>query len=229
MPRVILVEDNRRLADIITLGLSRVGMEVDHFEDSEQAWSAMRDHDYAALILDRGLPDGDGLNLLRRLRSRQTATPCLILTALGAVHDRVTGLDAGADDYLTKPFAMEELVARTRALTRRPPMVRTRVHCFGDIEACPETQALRRHQQEVPLAAAETQILICLIEADGAMVRRHRLEHAAWGLSEAVTPNALDVAIHRLRGKLRTIGARTRVTNSRGQGFRLEYTEAADD
>ena len=227
MARVLLVEDNVRLSDLVAKALLRVAIEADCFTDIESAWEAIGQQEYAALILDRTLPDGDGIGLLRRLRDGRNAVPCLVLTARGAVHDRVEGLEHGADDYLSKPFAMEELVARVKALIRRPAAIRSMEPVLGDLHLRPEEGLVACGGASVALAPAELQILLSLMQANGRLVQRRRLEQTAWGLSEAVTPNALDVAIHRLRKKLLGIGSRVVLVNMRGQGYSL--LESAGD
>ena len=177
--------------------------------------------DYALLIVDRGLPDGDGLAFLRTLRAAGRMMPCLMLTARDALHDRIDGLESGADDYVTKPFEMSELVARVRTLMRRPALLTTLVASFADVTVDPPQRAMCCGDRTIPLAPAELQVMLCLMEAAGRTVRHSILEHAAWGLGEAVTPNALEVTVHRLRKKLAAIGATTRLTNIRGAGFAL--------
>ncbi|MDO8827582.1 MAG: response regulator [Methylophaga sp.] len=120
MSRILLLEDHERLARLICQGLVPAGIVVDVFSRMDHALAALQQISYQALVIDRGVPDGDGLSLLRHLRAANNAIPCLVLTARNALNDRVEGLDAGADDYLAKPFAMEEMVARVRALLRRP-------------------------------------------------------------------------------------------------------------
>lgn len=221
MSRVLIVEDNARLSDLVAKALLRVGIEADCFADIASAREAVDRQEYEALILDRTLPDGDGIGLLRRLRDGGNAVPCLVLTARGAVHDRVEGLEHGADDYLGKPFAMEELVARVKALIRRPAGIRSIEPTLGDLHLRPEEGIVACGGASVALAPAELQILLSLMQADGRMVQRRRLEQTAWGLSEAVTPNALDVAIHRLRKKLVGIGSGVVLVNMRAQGYSL--------
>ena len=135
MNRILLLEDHERLARLICEGLAQAGIVADVFSRIDHAWLALQQVPYQALVIDRGVPDGDGLSLLRRLREAGNTIPCLVLTARTALNDRVEGLDAGADDYLAKPFAMEEMLARVRALLRRPAEVRSLagkpVHCFG--------------------------------------------------------------------------------------------------
>jgi len=221
MNRIALVEDHERLAALVCKALSAAGIEVDVFDRIEPARHAIAQAPYAALVVDRGLPDGDGLSLVRRLRADGNVTPCLMLTARDALHDRIDGLESGADDYLAKPFPMEELVARVRALLRRPMAMQSLSPCFGDLRLQPDVGMMGCGEESVTLPAAELQIMLCLVKAEGRTVRRGALETAAWGLAEAVTPNALDVALHRLRKKLAAIGSTLVIVNSRGHGYAL--------
>lgn len=193
MSRVLLIEDHDRLARPVCKGLTAAGIAVDVVDRIDTAWAAIQQMPYQGLILDRGLPDGDGLILLQKMRHAGLGVPCLVLTARDALHDRVAGLEAGADDYLLKPFAMDEMVARVRALLRRPVALHALDPSHGDLT-----------------------------------LRRGALEAAAWGFSEAVTPNALDVALHRLRRKLLAIGSRQRIVNVRGMGYALRESDAAE-
>ncbi|WP_343674938.1 response regulator transcription factor [Paraburkholderia heleia] len=222
MSRVAIVEDSERLADMVRQALAGVGIEVDQFRNISEATYGLHKADYSVMILDRGLPDGDGLTFLRALRASGQMTPCLMLTARDALHDRVDGLESGADDYVTKPFAMSELVARVRTLMRRPVVLTALVASFADVTVDRRQREMRCGDLSVTLAPAELQIMLCLIDAAGQTVRHSALEHAAWGLGDAVTPNALEVTVHRLRRKLASVNARTRLMNHRGAGFALE-------
>ncbi len=221
MNRIALVEDHDRLAALVCQALSAAGIVVDVFDRIEPARHAIAQAPYAALVVDRGLPDGDGLSLVRRLRAEGNVTPCLMLTARDALHDRIDGLESGADDYLAKPFPMEELVARVRALLRRPAAMQSLSPRFGDLRLEPDAGTMCCADEAVTLPPAELQIMLCLVKAEGRTVRRGALETAAWGLGEAVTPNALDVALHRLRKKLAAIGSTLAIVNSRGHGYAL--------
>jgi DNA-binding response OmpR family regulator len=228
MNRILLVEDHERFAELIRKGLMPHGIAADVASRADAAWEALMQLPYQALILDRGLPDGDGLALLQRVRNAGLGVPCLVLTARDALHDRVEGLDAGADDYLPKPFAMDEMVARVKALLRRPVEQRVLEPRVGDLSLRPGAGTLCCREESVTLAPAELQIMLLLMRRQDDVVRRSALEAAGWGLSEAVTPNALDVAVHRLRRKLIAIGSKQRIINARGLGYSLREDDAAD-
>ncbi|MNU76298.1 Response regulator MprA [compost metagenome] len=228
MSRILLIEDHERLAGLIRKGLVAAGLGVDVADRIDAAWTAVQQMSYQALVLDRGLPDGDGLVLLQKLRSAGVHVPCLVLTARDALHDRVEGLEAGADDYLPKPFAMDEMVARVRALLRRPVEFRPLDPTHGDLTLRANASVLCSGDQSITLAPAEIQIMRLFLRKHEEVVRRNALEAAAWGLSDAVTPNALDVALHRIRRKLITIGSRQRIVNVRGLGYALREHESAE-
>ena len=221
MNRVALLEDHERMATLVCKALHSAGIEVDVFGTIAQASRCFGELPYAVLILDRGLPDGDGLDLLRRLRAKGSPTPCLMLTALDALRDRIDGLEAGADDYLPKPFSMEELVARVRALMRRTPLLQSLKPEFSGLQIDPIGGCMRNGDEMVSLAQTEIQIMLSLVKAAGQPVRRTALELAAWGMMEAVTPNAMDVALHRLRKKLQAIDSKVQIANIRGLGYAL--------
>ena len=228
MSRILLIEDHERLAQLICKGLAAARIAVDVFPRIDEAWAAVQQIPYEAVVLDRGLPDGDGLVLLQKLRNAGLGVPCLVLTAREALHDRIEGLDAGADDYLPKPFAMDELVARVRALLRRPVEHRPLEPSHGDLTLRPDAGVMCSGDDRVTLAPAEMQIMLLLVGSSKDVVRRRALEAAGWGLSEAVTPNALDVALHRIRRKLRAIGSRQRIVNMRGLGYALRDSSVAE-
>ncbi len=221
MPRVALIEDNGRLADMIGSALSAVGIETDIFASLAQATYGLGQASYDVLIIDRGLPDGDGLTFLREYRGSGQMIPCLMVTARDALHDRIDGLESGADDYVTKPFAMSELVARVRSLMRRPSETVSLTFVFANMILDPQDQTLRCNNTSILLAPSELQIMLALLKARGQIVRHATLEHAAWGMEDAVTPNALEVAVYRLRKKMGRAGILAKIVNIRGVGFAL--------
>ena len=221
MNRVALIEDHERMALLISKACFTVGIEVDVFGSISMARAAVKLILYSAFVVDRGLPDGDGLDFVNQLRADGNMTPCLMLTARDALHDRIDGLERGADDYLAKPFSTEELLARLRALLRRPAMLQRVNPTFKDLQIWPEERSMKCGTDVISLAPAELQIMLSLVRAEGRTTRRTTLELAGWGLSEAVTPNALDVALHRLRRKLAAIESRLQLVNVRGQGYAL--------
>ncbi len=211
------------MSELLVRALRDAGIETDVFDRMAPVLHAAQDTAYAVLVIDRGLPDGDGLDVVRRLRAAGVRTPCLMLTARDALHDRVDGLESGADDYLTKPFSMDEFVARVRALMRRPAALQSLTPEYGDIHVRPAEGCMTCGSETVTLAPAELQMMVALLQADGATVRRSALEAAAWGLSDAVTPNALDVAMHRLKRKLVAINSALQIVNARGYGYALRF------
>ncbi|MBP0599679.1 response regulator transcription factor [Herbaspirillum sp. LeCh32-8] len=227
MNRIALLEDHERMAALVAKALAAAGIETDVYASISQATIGLEQIRYPALVVDRNLPDGDGLELVRKLRARRIDTPCLMLTARDALHDRISGLEAGADDYLPKPFSMEELVARVRALMRRAPHQQSLAPEHGDVRIDPVESRMACGEESISLSPAELQLMLVMVRAGGAMVRRTALEAAAWGIGEPVTPNALDVALHRLRRKLNGIDSRLQIANQRGLGYALKENHAA--
>lgn len=221
MQRVILIEDNDRMAALVASGLRGAGIGTDIAATASEGEAALRLSTYSAIVLDRGLPDGDGLAWLGRQRRAGNTLPCLILTARDALHDRVDGLENGADDYLAKPFSMVELVARVRALLRRPPTLVSLVASWQGLSVDPAQSCAQYGGQACKLSEAEAQVLLSLVRAGGSFLRRAQLEAAAWGLSVATTNNALDVVVYRLRTKLARLGAPLELVVRRGVGYAL--------
>lgn len=223
MSRIAIIEDTIRLAVLIQNALDQLNIKSDIFQSISEAGYGIAQYDYDLLIIDRGLPDGDGLDFLRKLRATGFAKPCLVLTAYNALHDRVLGLDSGADDYLVKPFAMEELQARLRALLRRPThLVNQSVQEFCGVTVDMDQLMISHGSLSAKLSSNEMQALLCLSKSVNVLVRHRKLEHAIWGVSNGVTPNALDVTIHRLRKRLTEIKSTVKIVNVRGQGYVLE-------
>ncbi|MFZ0105350.1 MAG: response regulator [Thiobacillus sp.] len=216
--RILLVEDDELLGDGLAAGLRHCGYNVDWLRDGEQARSALATEDYAALVLDLGLPRLDGMSLLRGLRTAGNAIPVLILTARDSTWDKVDGLDGGADDYLVKPVDLDELAARLRALTRRASGQSSPLLHAREVELDPAARRVRLRGEPVELSAREFAILEQLMRNAGRMISRAQLESALYGWGEGIESNAVEVHIHHLRRKLGADLIRT----VRGVGYLLE-------
>ena len=215
--RLLLVEDDSMIGEAICAGLRREGFAVDWVRDTAAAGRALDSEPFELLLLDLGLPGGDGITLLKALRGRGSALPVLIITARDAVADRVAGLDAGADDYLVKPFDFDELAARIRALLRRKAgRAEPHLEHLG-VVLDPATHRVTRGGADVALSPREFALLELLLERPGAILSRGQLEERLYGWGEEVESNAVEVHIHGLRRKL---GAQFILT-VRGVGYRL--------
>jgi len=214
--RILLVEDDPLLGKGTRLGLEQEGLTVDWVLDGESAQTAAQTHDYAAVLLDLGLPGEDGMTLLRRLRRSGYAAPILIVTARDQVQDRVAGLDAGADDFVIKPFDLEELAARIRAAVRRSAGRASDEIVHGDIVVDSGRRLVRQGGREVPVTAREFAILRALLARPGQVLTRANLEEALYGWGDEVESNAIEVHIHHLRRKL----GRGLIKTVHGVGYR---------
>ncbi|HXJ34416.1 MAG TPA: response regulator transcription factor [Candidatus Eisenbacteria bacterium] len=219
--RVLLVEDDAALVKALVDGLATASFAVDHARTAERALELMGLAPYDLLILDLGLPGMAGLALTRKLRERQDTIPILMLTARATVPDRVAGLDAGADDYLTKPFALSELLARVRALLRRGTVVSGTVLRVGDLELDPARFEVRRGDTVVSLTAKEFAILEYLMRHSGELVTRSALLESCWDESYEGISNLVDVHVSRVRRKLDVSGRPPLLHTIRGAGFIL--------
>jgi two-component system OmpR family response regulator len=219
--RILLVEDETRLAALIRRGLTEEGHAVDLATTGEEARDWIDVADYDVLILDVLLPGIDGFSLCRDLRRRRYQMPILLLTAKDAVADRVTGLDSGADDYLTKPFAFDELSARLRALTRRPPNTIDAVLRGGQVRLDPATRQVWRGDQEVPLPNKEFRILEYLLRHPNRVLTRNMIAEHVWDYDFPSVTNVIDVHIRSLRKKLDDPYPGHLIQTVRGAGYRL--------
>lgn len=221
--RILLAEDDPVIADGICRALRRGGCAVDHVADGMEADAALAGQAYDLLILDLGLPRMNGIDVLKRLRARKSAQPVLILTAQDGVDDRVRGLDAGADDYLTKPFALPELEARVRALTRRGTG-QPRCIEIGQLSYDQADRVVKIGGQLVDLSAREIGLLEIFLLRVGRLVSKDQLVDHLCGWGEEVSSNAIEVYVHRLRKKLEDSGVR--IVTVRGLGYCLENPDA---
>ena len=219
--RLLIIEDESRLAEILKGELGRAGFAVDAVGLSRQAEAALASVPYDAAILDLGLPDGDGLSLLGELRSSGSRIPILILTARDAVEDRVSGLNAGADDYLVKPFAMAELVARTKALLRRQGGALGVTLVAGNIAFDTIGREVTVAGSSVLLPRRETAILEHLMRRLGRVVPKGMLEEKLYGFDHELDSNVVPVHVHHLRRKLVDAGASAEIHTVRGVGYLL--------
>ncbi|MGR4065654.1 MAG: response regulator transcription factor [Vulcanimicrobiaceae bacterium] len=220
--RILIVEDDAPLRALLQRGLSEEGHVVDALADGEACDDYLSSGRYDALILDLNLPREDGLSILRRLRTAQEPTPVIILTARDGVDDVVAGLDAGADDYLRKPFAFTELEARLRSLSRRPPSWSGSVLRVADLEFDCETREARRGARYLDLTAKESTFLELLMRNAGRTVTRRTLEDRIWDRETVRESNVLDVYARRLRVKLTAGGEAPLLQTIRGIGYKIE-------
>jgi len=221
--RLLVAEDDVRLARIIKRGLEGDGHIVDLVHDGDAAVVAGLDQDLDVLILDVMMPGIDGFEVIRRLRDQHISTPALMLTARGEIEDRVHGLDSGADDYLVKPFAFEELSARIRALGRRPAAQDTRL-AAGAVELDLVRHEVRVHGSPIDLSPTEFRLLETLLRNAGRVLSRQSLLSRVWGYEDEPGSNAVDLYIHYLRRKL---GKALRITTVRGVGYRLDLPDTS--
>jgi DNA-binding response OmpR family regulator len=217
--RLLIVEDNEQLAELLVKGLRTAGYDTDVLATAADAHAALLTVSYAGLILDLGLPDGDGLVLLRELRHRKDPVPVLVLTARGGLDDRVAGLRSGADDYLVKPFAFEELVARLEAQLRRSGQLLGNLLRVGNLEFDSRNKQAAVNGEPQVLSARETAVLELLMRVKGRVVSKKQVEDHIFGMSGEVASNAVEVYVHRLRKQLAEKGAKVTIHTIRGVGY----------
>jgi DNA-binding response OmpR family regulator len=217
--RLLLIEDNERFAGLLKRGLTAAGFVVDILGTAEEAAKALRAERFEIVILDLGLPDADGLELLAEMRQAGDATPVLILTARGSVKDRVNGLGCGADDYLVKPFALEELVARLRALLRRPGNLLGLTLSLGNLSLDSAARQAFVDDRPIFLSPREVAVLEHLLRRGGRVVGKAMLESNLYGMDHEVGSNAVEVYVHRLRRRLAELGASVEIHTLRGVGY----------
>jgi len=216
--RILLVEDDEMLGDAVREALCQEGYVIDWVRAAGAALAALSTSNFSALVLDLGLPDGNGLSVLRWLRQNGRATPVVIVTARDRVSERIGGLDAGADDYLIKPFDIDELGARLRAITRRADGCVESVLTAGDVVLDLRQRTVTCQGAPAPLTAREYAVVELLMRRAGCLVTRAELEEELYGFDDHIASNAIEVYIHNLRRKL---GPRF-ITNLKGRGYRVE-------
>jgi two-component system copper resistance phosphate regulon response regulator CusR len=219
--RILVAEDDAKLADMLARSLREAGYAVDVAPDGERALTQAAVNPYDALVLDVGLPRRDGLEVSGALRARGVRTPILMLTARDAVDDRVAGLDAGADDYLTKPFSVRELLARLRALLRRMPELLPATLAVGDLALDTRTHTAARAGRPIPLTAKEYAMLEYLARHAGRVVGRAELTEHLWDENHDPFSNVIEVFINRLRKKVDDGHATPLIRTRRGAGYLL--------
>lgn len=220
--RILLIEDETEFATTVRAALEREKYVVDHVERLALAREACRVHHYDLVLLDRTLPDGDGLSLLPSLRSSHPGLPVIVLSARGDVIDRVAGLDEGADDYLVKPFALEELFARIRAVRRRPAELGPEEIHVGALVFDIANDEASVGGVRLDLARRELRVLATLVKRRGRTVLRESLEQGVYGFDDAIVSNTLDSHISRLRRKLAAAGADIEIHAIKGVGYLLQ-------
>ena len=220
--RLLIVEDNEELAKLLSEGLIAAGFAADVVGNVGDAHQVLTTKHYSAVVLDLGLPDEDGVAVLRALRLRENPIPVLVLTARSGVYDRVAGLRDGADDYLVKPFTFDELVARIQALLRRPGHLLARLLRVGNIAFDTEARQVFLDDKPQIFQAREIAVLEILMRRSGRVVPKQLVEDQLFGLSSNAGSNAVEVYVHRLRKQLTDAGANVQIHTIRGVGYLIK-------
>lgn len=226
--RVLIVEDERRMALHIAQALAEQGFATDIAHDGEEAWTLIVTHAYDAVVLDLMLPRVDGLEVCRRMRRAGSPVPVLVLSARDLVDDRVRGLNAGADDYLVKPFAVEELTARVHALLRRQTSTAKPVLSVSDLHLDPSAHTVRRGEQTLSLTAREFSLLEYLMRHPGVVHTRTMIAEHVWDFPFDHASNVVDVYVKHLRDKIDSTGRRSFIKAVRGVGYVLDDPDTTD-
>ena len=218
MARILIIEDDVAIADYLLRGLREEGFTVERAADSEQGWQCLQSQSWDAVLLDWSLPDSDGLSLLKQFRKMDRITPVLFLTARDAVSDRVRGLDFGADDYLCKPFAFDELLARIRAVTRRQEKIQGTVLSYADVRVDLATHRAERNGHRLDLTAKEQALLVFFLRHADEVLTRTRIYEHVWDERYDGISNTLEVHVMELRRKLEAFGDRL-IHTLRNRGY----------
>ena len=226
--RVLIVEDEADLGDFLVRAVREATWAPDHVASGQEALRALAVTDYDLVVLDLGLPDIDGFEVCRRYRATGGRTPLLVLTARGGLTDRIRGLDAGADDYLSKPFAVEELLARLRALARRPPAAHDVILRYSDVTLSPATGTAQRGGRPLQLTAREFALLDYLMRMPDRLLSRAQILEHVWDDNFDPVANAVDVLVGRVRRKLDPDGSAPLIHTVRGMGYMLSEQSPGD-
>jgi two-component system response regulator TctD len=221
-----MVEDNRELVQLLTKSLARAGLDVDWARTADAAEASLRAIHYAAVVLDLGLPDADGFSVLDQMRRRRDPTPVLILSARSGLGDRVTGLSKGASDYMVKPFATDELIARLQALIRRESAAGGKQLSFGNVSLDTENRQVAIADKPVFLPGRAADVLEVLLKRSGHVVSHEQLSAQVFGGAQDIESNALEVYVYRLRKVLEDAGASVHIHTIRGAGYLLELKKS---
>lgn len=221
---ILMIEDDKELCDAVSFRLEQEGFSITACHDGEEGLYYMQESPFDLVILDRMLPHMNGIEVLKEARTRQIRTPILMLTALGELDDRLTGLNGGADDYMVKPFAFEELLARIRCLLRRPAVYQDSVKSIslGDVSFVPETRTLSSWEKTCTLSSREGELMEVFLRNPGQTLPRQLLLSRVWGLEADVEEGNLDNYIHFLRRRLKTVESTLQIRTVRGIGYQLE-------
>lgn len=219
--RILIAEDEKDLNRIITARLKEEHYSVDSCMDGGEVLEYLQSAEYDAVVLDIMMPVEDGLSVLKKMRGRNDSTPVILLTAKDSIEDRVKGLDAGANDYLVKPFAFEELLARIRVLLRKPADTPKTCYTVGDLEVHMDTQQVRRGGREIKLSGKEFALLRYMVQNEGIVLSRDKLEQHLWNFDYAGGSNVIDVYIRYLRRKIDEGHEKKLIHTVRGSGYVL--------
>jgi DNA-binding response OmpR family regulator len=222
--RILLVEDNQRLSEAVSESLSKAGFEVDPVAAGGDALAALGSQPYDAVVLDLGLPDVDGTDVLRQLREKKNTLPVLILTARDSLSDKISGLNLGADDYMVKPFETDELVARVHALLRRPAQALDAVLTLGSLSFDSIGRQAKAAGQGLDLSRRETDLLEQLLRNAGKIVTKKTIEMRLYSYEERGSVNSVEVLVHRLRKKLQAQAPGIEIHTLRGIGYMIAET-----
>ena len=224
--RVLAIEDNRRFLHLMCSHLEKRGFTVDAAETLGEGLNLVSSGCHDVVLLDLSLPDGDGAQFITQLRREQSAVPIIVLSARGEIADRLGSLDSGADDYLIKPFDLDELVARVRAVARRGTVRKAQALAFADVVFDQQRRVVLINGQVVTLRPREIALFELLLRRAGEPIHRDVLLSSLYNLNEEIGSNSLDVHVHHLRRRLAEAGARVTIATVRGHGYALQGDEA---